>query len=260
MYPILCRYSGITVFSYGVFLLAGFALGFWLGGREMRRIGVPPKTYRDLALVVLVASLVGARLLYLAVEWRFFSGNPVSVLEVWRGGLVFFGGLAAALLAGGMYLRAKRIAPLPILDALAPAVAAGHAVGRIGCFLTGCCYGAASHLPWAVTFTDPRGLAPTGVPLHPSQLYDGLGNAALSLLLLWLLGRGSLAPGRVTGVYLTLYSGLRFAVEFTRGDPRGALGVLSTGQVFAAVFFAAGCWLFFRREKTNAFRFTTPGR
>ena len=256
MFPILVDFGGLTVYSYGVFVSLGFAAAYWFGHRETVRAGVDPLYFRDLALLTIVTSLLGARLLYIAVEWSTFMESPARIFEIWNGGMVFYGGLICAVIAGVIYVRATRIDPWPLLDVFAPTIALGHAIGRLGCFLAGCCYGAPCELPWAVTYVDPRGLARLGIAIHPSQLYDVTANLVLFVGLFVLLrsssrAKGAMGAGQLFGWYLILYPIARFLIEFTRGDPRGFLGPLSTSQLLSILLAGVGGWIVYTRRNAN---------
>jgi phosphatidylglycerol:prolipoprotein diacylglycerol transferase len=134
---------------------------------------------------------------------------------------------------------------------MAPGIALGQTLGRIGCFFAGCCYGAECHLPWAVTFTSPRSLARLGIPLHPTQLYEAALNLSIFGFLYFFLGPRRKFEGQVFGAYVLLYPAARFFVEFFRDDPRGSVGVLSTSQMLSVPLFAIGLWILWsRRSKT----------
>jgi phosphatidylglycerol:prolipoprotein diacylglycerol transferase len=231
---------------YGLFLAAGFLVAVATAMRRARGRGEDATAVRDLALVLLGGGLVGARVLYALVA----GTSLVEALQVWRGGLIYFGGVAGALAAGGLWAHGRRRPLAPLADVLAPSVALGHAVGRLGCFAAGCCWGRPSAAPWAVRFVPASAafaalvaagqLTPTALatpPLHPTQLYEAAGELALFAALVH-LGRRALRPGRVTAAYLGGYALVRLAVEPFRGDPRGTLLGLSTSQALALVALA----------------------
>ena len=249
MHPILLQFGRLTIYTYGLFIALGFFAALWIASREARRLGIDPKRIQDLGLLALVAALVGSRLFYVLVEWEYFVRHPLKVFEIWKGGLVFYGGFVVAALASLAYIRHYGLPVWATGDAIAPGLALGHAIGRIGCFFAGCCYGKECALPWAVTFTDPRGLAPLNVPLHPTQLYSALGNLAVFAVLYGLARKRLRVPGQVFGLYLVLYPAVRFAVEFFRADPRGSLGPLSTSQALGVPLFLFGLWILLARRE-----------
>ncbi len=247
MHPVLFHCGPIVIYTYGLFVALGFAVALWLMGREAHRQGFDGRQIQDLGFLIVAAALVGSRLFYVLVEWEYFAENPLQVFAIWKGGLVFYGGLVCAAIAAAWFARAKRMPLLGTLDIAAPALALGQSLGRLGCFFAGCCYGAECHLPWAVTFTDARGLAPLGVPLHPTQLYASLSNLAIFAVLFFALRPRQRFEGQLFGSYLVLYPAARFLIEFFRDDPRGSLGPLSTSQALGVPLFFFGLWILVRR-------------
>jgi phosphatidylglycerol:prolipoprotein diacylglycerol transferase len=151
------------------------------------------------------------------------SVGEIFTLETLRAGGDFFGGLILALIVAAIYMRRKRLPPLRTADAFAPALAIGHAIGRVGCFAAGCCYGVRTNVPWAVIFRNPDSNgAPLNVPIHPTQLYEALAEAAIFGILWWRIRRPH-APGTIISLYLALYGTTRFLVEFVRFHEQGNL-------------------------------------
>jgi phosphatidylglycerol:prolipoprotein diacylglycerol transferase len=149
---------------------------------------------------------------------EFFEGKPLAeIFMVWKGGLVFYGGLVGATLAGIFYIRLKKLPLWKVADILAPSIALGYVFGRIGCLLNGCCYGRACNLPWAIRFPADNPLNPPTFPVHPTEIYDSLLNLGLYAFLAWLYRRKKF-DGQVFGVYLVCYAVLRSFVEMFRGD------------------------------------------
>ncbi|MER3472553.1 MAG: prolipoprotein diacylglyceryl transferase [Armatimonadota bacterium] len=215
MHPILFHIGTLEVRSYGVMIALGFALAVWWAMRVAPRYGIDSEQILDFVLLTAVAGILGSRLVYVILDWRSFADQPKHVLYFWEGGLSFHGaviggGLAVALLAGR-----KGIPFLQLADVLAPSVALAYAVGRIGCFLGGCCYGVPTDLPWACSFQDPFNPHVHTPPSHPTQIYASLSN----LLIFALLARMQRPPhpmGQVFWAYLVLYGIYRFIVEFWR--------------------------------------------
>jgi phosphatidylglycerol:prolipoprotein diacylglycerol transferase len=210
-----------------------------------------------MAVWVLIAGLVGAKLLLVFVDWRYFGRNPREVLSILQSGGVFYGGLAGGGLVAWWYARKHRMPGWQTADVLAPGVVLGQAIGRLGCFAAGCCWGKVTTLPWAVTFTDVYAAravgTPMDTPLHPSQLYESAAAFLIFAFLLWLAPRKSF-HGQVTLSYVALYSAVRFALEFLRGDPdRGAWfgGVVSTSQLIAVVLLLGAALLLPRVRRTQ---------
>lgn len=218
MYPILFRIGSFEVTSFGVMVAFAALVGLWLFRRELQRSALPLDA-SDAGGVGVVGGLLGAKLLW-TIEHA--SDGPISELLFSRGGLSWYGGLIGGVGAGLGYIMIKRWPVVPILAAATPALAFGHLIGRIGCFLVGDDYGTPSDLPWAVAF--PEGLPPTAVPVHPTQLYEAIGLGVLGLLLLrW--RRGGLHDTIVLGRYFAGAGTLRFLVEFIRVNEHVALGL-----------------------------------
>jgi phosphatidylglycerol:prolipoprotein diacylglycerol transferase len=243
MHPVLVDFGFFTIGTYGFALVLAFLSGIALAVHRARREDVPPGQILDLSVWLLVASIVGAKLLLLIVDWRLYADRPELLPGLLRLGGVYYGGLILAVVTGLWYVRRKGLNTWKVADILAPSIALGQAIGRIGCFMAGCCYGTACSHPWAVTFTDPAAHdnvgVPLHVPLHPTQLYSSL-NALLIFGLLMLVARRKRFDGQVFWTYAGVYSVTRSLIEFFRGDYRGTLfgGAVSTSQ-FVSLFFLA---------------------
>ncbi len=240
MYPIVFQIGDFTVRTYGLMLAIGFSVGIWVAVREARRVGESGEKIMDMAFYMILAAIVGSRVLHVIVEWRYFMENPAETVKIWKGGLVFYGGLIGAVIAGTWYIKRHSMPFWKTADIFALAVPIGHAFGRIGCFAAGCCFGRATDLPWGVEFTDPQSLAPLGVHLHPTQLYSSLNNLVIFTILMSFRKRKSF-DGQIALTYVLLYSVTRGIIEFWRGDDRGTLlfGYLSTAQGIGIVLAAA---------------------
>ncbi|HUO77173.1 MAG TPA: prolipoprotein diacylglyceryl transferase [Thermodesulfovibrionales bacterium] len=236
MHPVLVRFGPLTIHTYGVLVAAGFLLGLALAVKQAKKEGIPQERIIDIGFYVLVAAIIGSRLLFVAVNAGHYLKHPLDIFKIWEGGLVFYGGLILAIPSALWYIRKHNLDAWRITDIFAPSLAIGHAVGRIGCFAAGCCYGRLSELPWAVTFHDPECLATTGIPLHPTQLYESAGEL-LNFLILITLRRYQSFKGQLFWTYILLYSLLRFVVEFFRGDEaRGYLfGGISVSQGISVI-------------------------
>jgi len=232
MYPILFRFGDFEVTTFGVLVALGAMTGLWIFHRELVRSGLAADG-TDAALIGVVGGLVGAKLIW-AIEFRHTA--PFISLLLSRGGLSWFGGFLGGVGAGLWALRRRRISIVPALSAAAPALAIGHAIGRIGCFLVGDDYGRPTDVPWGVAF--PKGLPPTTIPVHPTQLYEAVGLAAIAWLLIrW--RRKGISDIVVFARYLILAGTLRFAIEFVRvNEP--ILSSLTLAQLFSGAMIVAG--------------------
>lgn len=253
-----------SVHSYGVFIAAGFVMASMLIAREAKRMGEPrPHEFTDLAFYNLLVGLVGSRLLFIVVNWSHYAKNPLELLFVWKGGLVFYGGFLAALGYSVFWCRRHGHSFWKVADLLIPALAFNHAWGRLGCFAAGCCFGAPTRAPLGVTFplSSPAqqtqhaqhliGIADWPLPVHPTQLYEATGEVLLFMLLVWFRPRKRF-EGQLLLLWLGLYPVLRSVVEALRGDiERGFLGPLSVSQWVSIAVAGLAVTLFFRIRPTQ---------
>jgi phosphatidylglycerol:prolipoprotein diacylglycerol transferase len=200
-----------------------FLTGLWTATLRARREHIPAERIADIVLWLMVGSILGARVAYVTTYWREeFAGQPISeIFAVWHGGLIYYGGLIGGIVAGVTYIAWKKMPLWKTADVLAPSIALGSFFGRIGCLLNGCCYGRPTNLPWGITFTNPQAQeisnTPLNVPLHPTQIYDGLLNLILYVFLAWLFRRKKF-DGEIFATYLICYAITRSVVECFRGD------------------------------------------
>ncbi len=232
MFPVLFRVGSFEITSFGVMVAIGAITGLWLFRRELRRQGLP-EAAGDAAIVGLFGGMIGAKLLYV---FEHLGEETFASLLFARGGLSWYGGLIGGVGCGLLAILRARWPLVPVLSAAAPALAVGHLLGRIGCFLVGDDYGRPTDLPWGVAF--PEGLPPTSVPVHPTQLYE----AAFLGVLTWLLlrwRRQKVSDAVVLGRYLVLAGTARFVIEFIRVNTR-VLGVLTVAHLVSVALVAAG--------------------
>jgi len=234
MHPILFEVGNWPVYSYGVLLALAYLAGLQLAVVRARRAGLDSARIMDLGIYLIIAALVGAKLMLIVVDFSYFRDHPKELLSLARVGGVFYGGLIFALLAGLWLVRRYKLPVWSAADMYAPGVALGHIIGRLGCLLAGCCYGRATDLPWGITFTSPVAAAsagtPLGIPLHPTQIYDAGAELLILVFLLWFERRGRPYPGRTWWLYMLLYAIARFIVEIFRADDRGVILGFSTSQ------------------------------
>lgn len=266
--PLLDDGAGIPVRGYGLMLLAAAAAGTWLSIVRARRIGVDAETILSLATEVFIWGLVGARLFYV-IEYHdqfFAAGKPLTrslfdVVNIAAGGLVVFGSLPTAAIAAWRFARRRGIDVLELADVIAPGMLVGLAIGRLGCFLNGCCYGGPCDLPWAVSFPagtevaakfplDPSVAGGPSTPVHPAQLYAAIDAGLLALLAVAFTPLARRA-GEVFALVLTLHPISRMLLEEIRVDEPPALGTplsISALVSLALLGLAAGLWWWISRQ------------
>jgi phosphatidylglycerol:prolipoprotein diacylglycerol transferase len=249
MHPILIDLGFFQVPSYGVMLATAVVVALWTLRLRGDRAGMDGPRLVDFGLWLVIWALVGAKALLVLVELPRYIKDPASILGTIRAGGVFLGGFVAAVIAAIVLLRRYGLPALSTFDVISPSLALGHAIGRVGCLLAGCCWGSSCDLPWAITYTSPIAAQNLGTPLHqplhPFPVYSGLFNFGLFILLAALFKR-RLEPGRVFATYLMCYGIGRFLLEWTRGDAaRGFVlgGSLSTSQLISLILILAGAGL-----------------
>jgi phosphatidylglycerol:prolipoprotein diacylglycerol transferase len=248
VHPTLFKFQGIELHTYGLLLAIAFLVGIQLFVARARARGLPEEPMHTLALWLLVLAILGGRALFVLTHWSDYAADPLAIVRLWEGGLMLYGGYILAIAGGIVFLRRAKIPVWRVADAAAPSMAIGVGIGRLGCFMNGCCYGLPTALPWAVTF--PPGSPATyvfgGLAIHPSQLYlSGAGFLIFATLLL--LDRTQRFDGWLFWVYIAIDAGFRFVIDFTRYyDETSAIGsigplafnvnqVLSAGLILAAV-------------------------
>ena len=281
MLPTLLRIGPLAIHSYGVMMAIAFITALHFIRRDSARLGWNPDVIGDIAFLSLVVGLAGTRILYIIMFHDQFSwSRPLQWFAVWQGGLVFQGAIPCIFVVVYFSLRKHKIPLGPALDMAAPYMALAHGIGRIGCFLNGCCYGKRTNLPWGVPFRRvpyDTSLPATGspafldhcstdsllrvnqdhwsYPVHPTQLYSVLGLVTIFLILLYLRNKRPLFPGFVVCSYLVLYGLFRFWIEFLRGDHNPTFfGTISGQQAFAlgSVVFVGGLIIVLWRRNRRA--------
>uniref|UniRef100_A0A7C6EAM0 Phosphatidylglycerol--prolipoprotein diacylglyceryl transferase n=1 Tax=candidate division WOR-3 bacterium TaxID=2052148 RepID=A0A7C6EAM0_UNCW3 len=220
MFPIILRLGSLNIYSYGLMLFISFVVGIKIVEKRAKKFGVDPKKITDLALVVLIGVIIGARLLYVIFHFSEFKDDLVSIIAFWRGGLavlMFYGGLVFAILAGIFYVQRQKLPLLKMLDAVAPAIVLGEFFTRLGCFLNGCCFGKPTNSFLGIVFpaNSPAGYVFPHTPIHPTQLYSSLAGLLLFNFSLW-LEKKRLGDGVLFFIILALYSLYRFLIDFVR--------------------------------------------
>ena len=251
MCRVLFSIGRFSISSYGLMIALGVLLGYYWVKRRGTQCGIQEDFALDLALRLVLIGFLGGKILYVFTNWQNFLHEPLQYLG--SSGFVVYGGILAGLAAAWSYCRRREVAFSAALDVFLPPVALAQAFGRVGCFLTGCCYGRPTQSRIGVVF--PEGCsAPAGVPLIPTQLFSAAGDLLIVCLLL-VYERRKAAYRTLAPTYFFLYGTGRFCIEFLRDDPRGSVGALSTSQfisVFVVILSAVLYWWEGRKHQKAA--------
>ncbi len=252
MKPILIQIGSIPIYSFGVMLVVAFFICCWIVNLELRRKGLDHQVKADsLVISVLLGGLVGARGYYILENFTEFLRAPFEIFS--GGGLVWYGGVLGGVVALTYVVHRKKLNWLQTADVLAPALALGYGIGRIGCLLAGDGdYGKPSDLPWAMAFPD--GIVPTTIPVHPTPVYEAMLMTAV-FLVLWRLRKKMHPAGFLFGLYLVLASLERFSIEFLRLNPILAFH-LTMAQFISIMSLSFGFILLLNCTKDPSFRQT----
>ncbi|MEW5803871.1 MAG: prolipoprotein diacylglyceryl transferase [bacterium] len=257
MHPLLFKIGPIKIYTYGFFIALAFISGIFWSAREAKRLGENPERIMDLGFLVTLSAIIGARILFILLNLPEYLEHPLNSLKIWEGGLVFHGGLIASILAGLFYLKRHHLRTWKYADIIAPALALGQGIGRIGCLMAGCCYGKETSLPWGICFTDPNSLATLHIPLHPTQIYESICTLLIFAALLRLRKRKNF-EGQVFWTYIVLYSIVRFTIDFFRGDEVRTFfcNTLSLTQVLGIVLFLSAIYMLWTLRKNKSYQTT----
>lgn len=233
-----------TIYSYGLMIAVGILVCIAMGMYRAKKRGMSDDAVLTIAIIGVLSGFIGAKLLYVIVEFDQFIEDPMSVMG--GEGFVVYGGIIVGVLSAVIYCRQKKLVFLEYFDLLAPSIAVAQGFGRIGCFLAGCCYGRETDSFLGVIFPE-HSMAPSGVKLLPTQLFSSAGDFLIMAILL-LYSRKTRPKGRTGALYLILYGIGRFLIEFLRADDRGTVGSLSTSQFISIGIVAVGLILFFSNK------------
>lgn len=252
--PTMAELGPFTLAWHGFFTAVGIIAGVWLAVRMARARGLDPNIAQEIALVGVPCAVIGARLFYVAEHWDAFSDNPLRIVTgITEGGITLYGGLIGGVVGGLAYGLYRRLPILPFLDAAAPGMILGQALGRVGDLINGEHRGTPTDLPWAVRYTHPNTLGDPGVAVHPTAGgYELLGDLAILMILLFVVARVARHPGWVFFWYALLYAGMRASLSPFRLDETGALGLsipqlVGIGVIVATL--ALGLFLLTRRGR-----------
>lgn len=245
MHRIIFEIGPFTLYSYGLLVATGFLLSTILILRDSEKFGLPREGVFDALIAILAGGLIGGRLLFVIVNWEYFSRHLLRTVMLTEGGLAFQGALVGGLIGGMAVSRIKRIPFWKASDLIAPYIPLAQAIGRIGCFLNGCCYGRVTDGGIGVTFPGET------VMRVPTQVYSSLFLLALFLFLIVARERRRF-DGCVFVLYLVLYSAFRFFMDFFRGDDLTLMLGMTLSRVISIGMFVCGLTLFYFLKKKAA--------
>jgi len=249
MHPVLIDLGILKIYSYGFMLSLSFLAGILLAVRRSDRRGIASEIIYDLSIILVLGAVIGSRGLYILTHRENFT-SLIDIVAIWQGGATYYGGLLLAIAGAVVYLRLKKIPFFRVADITAPSIAAGVFITRLGCFLSGCCFGNPTSCPTGLVFPpgSPAGHYHAGIPIHPTQLYSSLYGLLIFLALI-LIDRKDHFDGFLFSWLCILYGAARFTVDFFRfyEDSAKVAGGLTDNQVisillilFGAVYLAAG--------------------
>ena len=231
---------GIDIMWYGILITLGVILGYVVAVRLAKLENISENTILDILVWALPLAIVGARAYYVIFEWDYYSKNLGEIIDIRGGGLAIYGGIIAAVITCYVNCKKKNLKFLKLLDIFMPAIALGQAIGRWGNFINKEAYGTPTNLPWAITID--------GVKVHPTFLYESLGDFIIFLLLVYIFKNKKKFDGQVTSLYMILYGILRFFVEGLRTDSL-YIGALRVSQLVSIAIVIAGIILQIKYKK-----------
>ncbi len=253
MHPIIAKLGPFTIYSYGMMVAIAFLFAIHVARLETVHRGIRIDLFYDLVFYLFIGSLIGARVYYLAFfNPSSFIKDPVSILKIWEGGLAMHGAILGGIVAGLLFSKRRKISFWNLADLMAPSIILGQAIGRIGCFLNGCCFGVPTESAFGVRF--PEGSLPytayRGLAVHPTQLYE-LGLNLAGFFILWSMRQRIRFQGGLFLLYLMIYNCIRIAVSSLRGD---CLYIWNTNikiaQIISGIIFVVALIMFIKREKS----------
>jgi len=254
MHPILFHFGSFTIYTYGVLVATGVILGLLYARHQAARVGLDAEKVWNMGIYMILVALLLAKVWLVFSDWGYYMAHPRDILSIatFQSGGTFYGGVIGAVLTILLYSYFQKLPLLPVLDVCAVGVPLGHAIGRLGCFAAGCCYGKPTTMPWGITFTNPAAGQIAGTPLdirlHPTQLYESAAEFVNFLILVW-FGSRQRFKGQILGTYFLLYGVERGTIEFFRGDPGRTMlfhNSFSLMQVVSVGLILAGAFLWYR--------------
>ena len=252
MFPDLFSIGPLTLHTYGLLVATGFVVGLlvtvWIG----KRYDINQQQVMDMGFIIILSAIIGSRLGYVIINASYYWKHPIDIFKLWDGGLVFSGGTIFVILIMSFYIKRHHLSFWQIGDLWTPAAAIGQGIGRIGCFMAGCCYGKPTDVCWGVIFTNSKSLAPLNEALHPTQLYSSLSGLIIFIVLMVLHAKRRF-EGQVFLWFLILHSTSRLLIERFRGDDRGFIASIdmSMTQLGAILILVAAVVALFIRTSSG---------
>ncbi len=246
MYPILFKIGPVAIYTYGVMIALGIMAGLYFASRQAKKEAIGSGIIVDIVFWIILSGFIGARITYVFVEWKYFTEYPLKVLFA-REGFVFYGGFIFSFLTAFLYVKIKKLNAWKLADIIAPSTALGYAIGRLGCFFYGCCYGRPTNSLLGILFPPEVPAGSLGVKVIPTQLISSL-TLFIIFIILVALRKHKKFDGQIFWIFVLLEAITRFGIEFLRGDERGTIGALSISQVIA-IFMAVVAAVILARAK-----------
>lgn len=242
MHPILIEIGPIKIYSYGFMLAMSFWIGILLAARRAAKRGVNQDHIYDMSIILILGAVIGSRTLYILTH-RADYRSLLDIVALWQGGATFYGGFILAVAGAAVYIRRKKLLFFPVADVCAPSMALGFFFTRIGCFLSGCCFGHPTKSILGVVFPpqSPAGYYCPGIAVHPTQLYDSFYGLLMAGALL-LIDRKSPFAGFTFGMLCVLYGAGRFTIDVYRYYEKSAMvgKLMTVSQLMSLVLVAVG--------------------
>ena len=257
MYRTILQIGPINIRSWGLMLAIAFIVGIIIAEKRAKKYGLLPQQVVNLGLIIIIAGVAGARLLFILEHIKDFTANPYEIFAVWQGGLSYYGGFILAFLCAFFYLKKNKIPVGAMMNVLAPSLAIGFFFGRIGCFLNGCCFGEPTIMPWGVIFPEEapaRWIYSAPIKLHPTQLYSSI-SGLMSFFILLLLEKKfkfMKRDGLLCFSFFILYGLWRFIIEFFRHHESYIVGWFTEGQALSIaiiIFSVSMIWWKVKKSK-----------
>ena len=247
--PVAFTIGSFSLRWYAVMVILAIAFLVWWSAHFARKGGYDKDFVIGAALWAIPLGIIGAKLVHVGDDLSYYVAHPTDIAS--PGGFAIFGAILGAMLGVWIYCRIRRVSFAPLGDMMAPGIILAQAIGRVGCTINGCCYGAPSYLPWSVTWTHPNSYAPLGIAVQPTQIYELLWDLLVFAILWWLLRRRLKQSGTLFAAYLVLYSIGSFLIRFLRADVRAFAGIFNEGQVISLLVFIIASGLLITQYRTS---------